>query len=43
MRAILANWLMGPGSTFRNGRRTWLYLGYLGLVVGLLAAVARAR
>ena len=36
----LSRWLLGPGTTFRNGSRTWLYLSYLGLILAFLAAAA---
>jgi hypothetical protein len=27
---------LGPNTTFRNGNRTWLYLGYVALFVGII-------
>ena len=39
LKTTLDRWLLGPKSSFRNGHRTWLYLAYLVLVIGLLAAV----
>ncbi len=32
--------LLGPPTTFRNGHRTWLYLGYILVIVAVLAASA---
>lgn len=33
---------LGPGSTFRNPHRDWLYVGYL-MLIGVVFAVAALR
>lgn len=40
IRHAVSRWFLGPGTTFRNGNRNWLYLVYLGAVLALLAAIA---
>ncbi len=35
-RARLQEILLGPGTSFRNGHRTWIYLAFIMLVLGSL-------
>lgn len=40
LRSTLSRWLLGPGTTFRNAHRNWLYLGYLAAILAMLGLAA---
>lgn len=40
LRSTLERWLLGPASTFRNANRNWLYLGFIVLIVAVVAVRA---
>lgn len=37
MKSWLYQIFLGPNATFRNGHRTWLYLGFVGLTILAMA------